>query len=165
MPKYNLEARFFLEENHRKLDDALINQLWKLFVKICEFWQTTDEPSRMKSNFLVFISNRIEVDPRYLIEYNNYVDVIEELTTELGEEEGYKKLFTDPLANIIPPITKLGRARQFVSNEFIGLNLALGGFKSFGNPDEVAGFPLNYPGYISGMNLENSTPYRKYPKP
>jgi hypothetical protein len=68
----------------------------------------------MRSNLVVFIENRIQLNPNYLGEYVNAVDVIKELVAELGEEEGYRKLFTDPKANISPPATRLARARQRV---------------------------------------------------
>jgi hypothetical protein len=155
MPQYNLEARYLIQNDLRQLDDASIDILWKLFVKIGDFWGNGGDPQLMKSNFLVFLSNRIENDYNYLSDYVNACDVIGELCEELGEEEGYKKLFTDPLANISPPVTKLARARQMVSNEFIKLQLALGGFKAFGSP-------LNYPGYFGGVNIEGRTPYRIY---
>ncbi|RBL89740.1 hypothetical protein [Chitinophaga flava] len=161
MSKYNLEARYFVLENLRKLDDTLLDTLWQLFVRICKFWQTTETPEAMKSDFLIFISNRIEMDIRYLAEYVNYGDVIQELTDELGEEAAFQKLFTDAAANITPAFTNLARAKQLVVNELIALNLSLGGFKTFGNPAIAQGVPINYPGYIGGMNRRDHTPYRK----
>ncbi|MBC9909758.1 hypothetical protein [Chitinophaga varians] len=160
MSKYNLEARYFVLENLRKLDDMLLDTLWQLFTQICKFWQTTDKPEAMKSDFLIFISNRIEIDVRYLAEYVNYGEVIRELTDELGEAAAFRRLFTDTAANITPAFTNLARAKQLVVNELIALNLALGGFKTFGDPTVAQGVPLNYPGYIGGMNLRDNTPYR-----
>jgi len=149
-------------ENLRDLDDSLMDLLWQLNVRISEFWKTTDDPSHMKSALLTFISNRMEVDIRYLTEYVNYGDVIRELIAERGEDEAYHTLFTDPSGNITPPFTNFARAKQFVVNEFIYLNLSLGGFKTFGDPTVTDGVPLNYPGYIGGLDKPQHVPYRTY---
>lgn len=156
MNRYNLEARLIIQHDLRQLDDELIDSLWGIFVKIGEVWESGIDPAPMRSNFLVFISNRLEIDYNYLAEYINAREVIDELRAELGDEKAYRKLFTDPLANINPPVSRIARVRQRVSNEFAALWLALGGFKVFGSP-------LNYPGYIGGANLEGATPYRTYP--
>jgi hypothetical protein len=160
MAKYNLEAKYFLQENLRKLDDAVLDKLWQLYAEICKFWETVEDPADMKADFLVFISNRIETDLRYLIEYVNYAEVIDELIKEFGAETAFKKLFTDTQANITPAFTNMARAKQLVVNEFIALNLALGGFRTFGDPSVPQGVPLNYPGYIGGMNRKGNIPYR-----
>lgn len=158
MPKYNLDAHHHPYQHEEQLpDEKIMESMWKLFLEIGKFWKNNDHPEDMKSNFIVFISNRIQLNPNYINEYKNAAEVIEELVAELGEKEGYKKLFTDPQANISPPTTKLARARQLVSNEFVALQLALGGFKSFGEAK-------NYLGYIGGANIEGHTPYRKYKK-
>ena len=68
--------------------------LWKLFVEIGRFWQNNDRPEDMKSSFIAFIADRIYLHPSYLNEYKNAAEVIEELVGELGERDGYKKLFT-----------------------------------------------------------------------
>lgn len=160
MSKYHLEAKYLVSENLHKLDNLMRGKLWQLYCNICEFWQTTDDPSFMRSDLFVFISNRIESNTKYMAEYANYIEVIDELIEESGDKQAYVKLFTDPLGNITPPVSKLARAKQFVVNEFISLNLALGGFKTFGNPNVADGILLNYPGFIGGMNRPDHTPYR-----
>lgn len=159
---YNIEAKYYVNEYYRQLDDHLIDKLWCLFEKICGYWKLTDDTSLWKSSFLVFISNRIETDLRYLAEYVNFGEVMDELKGELGEDPAYVRLFTDKLATIIPATTKLARARQLVSNEFIALALSLGGFRTFGRDDIPDGMPLNYQGYIGGMNREGNITYRTY---
>jgi hypothetical protein len=156
MALYNLEARFPVADENSIIKENLSESMWNLFVAIGKFWAEEIDVSFMKSNFLVFLSNRVEVDPNYRSEYKNAREVINELITEVGENEGYKKLLTDVAANIAPPTTRLARARQLVSNEFIILFLALGGFKKFGDG------ALNYPGYFGGANFENLPPYRTY---
>ena len=156
MSKYDLEVNHHpYEHQEEKLDDETMESMWKLFVEIGEFWQNNERPEAMKSNFQVFIANRIHFDPNYRNEYRNAREVIDELIKELGERKAYEKLFTDPKAGISPPKTKFARARQLVSNEFIALQLALGGFKAFGGAK-------NYLGYIGGANIEGDTPYRRF---
>jgi len=138
-------------------DPETMAGLWDLFVQIGKFWRNNAEPQAMRTNLVAFIENRIQLNPNYLDEYVNAVEVIKELVAELGEENGYRKLFTDPEANISPPATRLARARQRVSNEFVALQLALGGFKALGGAK-------NYLGYIAGANIEGQTPYRLYQK-
>lgn len=160
MAKYSLNAKYLILENLRRLDDSLVEKLWQLFIQISQFWQTVNQPDSMKSDFLIFISNRIEIDVRYLAEYVNYGEVIDELIQELGEEAAFERLFTDAQANITPAYSNLARAKQLVVNELIALNLSLGGFATFGDPSVSDGIPLNYPGFIGGMNRPDHTPYR-----
>jgi hypothetical protein len=153
MKKYNIDAKFMINNSLQELNEDAIEKLWKLFQSIAKFWGTEENIDKMKSNFIVFLSNRIEIDYNYLVEYTNAILVIDELKEELGEKDAFIKLLTDPQANIAPPTTKLARARQLVSNEFISLYLSLGGFKHFGSN-------LNYPGYFGGTNKKETTPYR-----
>lgn len=156
MSRYNLDTPYHPKRRHDPLPDpATMDKLWKLFIAIGEFWENNDRPEAMKSNFETFVANRISLDARYLHEYANATAVLDELIDELGEADGYKKLFTDPQATISPPTTDLARARQLVSNEFVALQLALGGFKAFGGA-------TNYLGYIGGPNIEGRPPYRTY---
>lgn len=134
-------------------DERTMGSLWRLFEAIGRFWENDPHPEDMKSNFVVFLTNRIQLDPRYLDEYRNAAEVVEELVRELGAPAGYEKLFTDPQAMISPPTTKLARARQLVSNELVALQLSLGGFKAFGGAK-------NYLGYIGGANVDGAPPYR-----
>lgn len=155
MTQYHLEARHHARPHQEPFpDERTLNRLWGLFVAIGTFWQNNAEPQRMRSNLLVFIANRIKVDLAYAAEYDNAAEVLDELIAELGEPGAYEKLLTDPQANISPPTTRLARARQKVSNEFVALQLALGGFKAFG--------ATNYLGYIGGANIEGQLPYRGY---
>ena len=158
MANYDREAPHHPYPHQEELPDPeTMLGLWNLFVQIGKFWNNTAEPEAMRSDLVVFIENRIKLNPNYLDEYLNAVEVVDELVAELGEEKGYRKLFTDPKANISPPTTRLARARQRVSNEFVSLQLALGGFKAFGGAK-------NYLGYIAGANIEGHTPYRPYQK-
>ncbi len=156
MANYHLEARTSARQHQEApLDPATMDAMWRLFVEIGRFWRNVDRPERMKSNFVVFLGNRIQLNPGYVDEYRNAAAVIAELVADYGDPAGYRKLFTDPQANLAPPTTRMARARQLVSNEFVALQLALGGFKAFGGAK-------NYLGFIAGANLPGHTPYRKY---
>ena len=157
MSQYNIEARNPLRDDESLLDDPTTEDMWKLFLAICDYWQNVPRPEAMRSSLIVFMNNRIKLNPNYMSEYRNASTVIRELITELGEKDAYKKLFTDPVANMSPPMTKLARVRQLVSNEFIILQLALGGFKAFSSGDGA-----NYPGYFGGPNIDGQPPYRTY---
>ena len=133
-------------------DPQTLDLLWRLFVAIGRHWQNDDQPERMRSNWLVFVANRMRVDARYADDYANAASVLRGLIAELGEPGAYRKLFTDADANVSPPATPLARARQKVSNEFVALQLALGGFKAWG--------AVNYLGYIAGANVPGQVPYR-----
>lgn len=153
MPLYDLDAVHHANTNQLPFPDAkTLERLWQLFVAIGDFWQNNPEPERMRSNFLVFVANRIKVECCYVDEYNNAAHVLDELIAELGAPAGFEKLLTDVQADVAPPTTRLARARQRVSNEFVALQMALGGFKAFG--------AANYLGYVAGANIEGHVPYR-----
>lgn len=132
-------------------DPRVRDRLWRLFSAIVRRWSDID-PTTMKSNWLVFLGNRIRVDASYAGEYAAAAQLLDEMAAAMGEEAAYEKLLTDAQANVAPPATPLARARQRVSNEFITLFLALGGFKAYG--------AVNYLGYIGGANIEGQIPYR-----
>jgi len=126
----------------------------KLFEQIAQYWQLEMPSVGQESQLLVFIQNRIKLDLNYYIEYKNAVHVIKELCAVHGDPQGYIQLLTDPSGLITPATTPIARARQKVSNEFITLALAIGGFKTFGAKNAL--------GYISGGNIENNVPYRVF---
>jgi hypothetical protein len=133
-------------------DGPTLERLWDLFTAIGRYWRTGGDPERMRSNWLVFVSNRLRTEPSYAHEYANAAAVLAALIAELGETAAYEKLFTDEAANTGEPKTPLARARQKVSNEFVALQLALGGFEAFG--------AKNYLGFIAGANIAGDLPYR-----
>lgn len=140
------------------LDESTWSTLWDLFLALCERWQNIPEPDLLKSDLITFVKNRVEVDANYAEDYVSAARLIRELEAERGRDAAYAYLLTDPGANLKPPTTRLARARQRVANEFIMLQLSLGGFAAFGGA-------LNYPGYIAGANLPGKTPYRTFQDP
>ncbi|MCJ8288557.1 MAG: hypothetical protein HRT58_00885 [Crocinitomicaceae bacterium] len=150
--KYNRQAHHAADPADLVIPQALFNDMWELFVQIGKFWSTAEAQENFKSDLLVFMNNRIGMDPCYLYDYKNAAEVIKELINELGEEQGYESLFTDKSILDDPPTTLKARARQKVSNEFIVLYISLGGFKEFGAENSL--------GYIGGANIKGKTPYR-----
>ena len=137
------------------IDDALFKSMYDLFTEIGIFWKNTPQNSDLGTDLLTFMINRIELDPNYLEEYRNAQYVIEELIQEHNEDKvaAYTEFFTSPEGLVNPPKSKLAKARQKVSNEFIAFQLTVGGFASFGGK--------NYPGHIAGAYIpDEQTPYR-----
>jgi len=154
MPKYDLPSKHSAGFENDQLETETVESMWLLFAAICARWQNIAEPLTMKTRFLGFLSNRIELHPEYVSHYRTAATVITELR-EVHGDGAYEFLFTDPNANIAPPQTPLHITRQLVSNEFIALQLSLGGFKEFTGA-------INYPGYIAGWNGDGPSPYRTY---
>lgn len=135
------------------LGDPVRQAMWRLFVQIGIFWRNVADASEYQTRFFSFLQNRIDLNPLYRGYYEMAASEIDALIAELGEEEAYRKLFTDAGANQAPPTTPLQVARQLVSNEFVALQLAMGGFKAFGAE--------NYCGYFGGANVPGApVPYR-----
>lgn len=149
---YNRKAYHAAKSEDLIVPNDLFEEMWKLFVQIGKFWDNLEEKDSYKTDLLAFMNNRISVDPSYIYDYRNAAEVIKELIYEHGDPKGYEVLFTDKSAIDDPPSTLLARARQKVSNEFIVLNLSLGGFKFGGATNSL--------GYISGANIPGKPPYR-----
>ncbi len=154
--QYDRRVDHLANDEDLVISDALFESMWQLFEQIGKHWKTgnQEELKDAQTNLLVFMNNRIRLNPCYIHEYQNAAGVVAELVEDLGKKKGYEKLFTDPYANQPNPVTRLARARKMVSNEFVLLHLALGGFKSFGAE--------NYLGYFGGANIAGNTPYRTY---
>jgi hypothetical protein len=132
------------------LDQQTMDSLWELFVRICLYWNNLPDVHQYKSRLETFVLNRIANNPQYHLYYQTAVLAINELIAEQGEEKAYVLLFTDIQANTVPAKTGIQIARQYVSNEFVCLQLAVGGFKSFG--------AVNYCGYFGGPNIRGKKP-------
>jgi hypothetical protein len=143
-----------LSVNLPPLEGTVLNAMYQLFSQIGKFWRNIDDSSPYQARLFTFMANRIDIDPMYQQYYQTAQQVIEQLITQYGVDGAYQFLFTDATANQSPPTTPLAIARQKVSNEFIALQLSLGGFHAFGGA-------LNYPGYFGGANVPGApAPYR-----
>lgn len=150
---YQERAHHPLSDQLPVTDDDVRKSMWALFVRIGTFWRNLDDPQPYESRLYSFMTNRITLDPLYKDYYATARTVINQLIADKGEDATYEFLFTDAQANVAPPTTPLALARQKVSNEFVALQMALGGFLAFG--------ALNYPGYFGGANIPGApVPYR-----
>lgn len=137
------------------IGDDVFTVLWELFTQIGKFWQNMDDPSPYKILVYNFMLNRMNLRPIYHDYYAKAPAVIKQLKDQLGPDKAYEFLFTDQDANKAPPETPVAVVRQNIVNEFIALQLALGGFKAFG--------AVNYYGFIGGANIPGQqVPYRTF---
>jgi len=132
----------------------LFEAMWQIFVAIGRFWGNMADPAPHRIQLYNFMINRIKLYPIYRAYYATAKLVMEELTGKYGADEGYRRLFTDNQADIEnPPQSALALTRQMVSNQFVALQLSLGGFKAYG--------ALNYCGYPCGPYIPGvPAPYR-----
>ena len=148
--------KFRMNVNHSKGDeryaisDDLFESMYEILQQIGVFWENTPEGNDMRTDLYTFMMNRIRLNGCYLEEYKNAQRVLDEFK-ELypSVEKAYAAFFTDP-GGLENPDTPLAKARQKVSNEFIALQMSLGGFKAFGAE--------NYPSYIAGAYIEGQVP-------
>ena len=141
-----------------KKEDPLFEDMYELFEQIGIFWHNTPEKNDLRTELYTFMMNRMELNSFYIMEYQNAKDVLDEFKANAkakgqSKEEAYAAFLTDPDGLQSPPNSRLAHARQYVSNEFISLQLTVGGFASFG--------AKNYPGFIGGAYIEGEqAPYR-----
>jgi hypothetical protein len=130
--------------------------MWDLFVAIGEFWKLTDTADSYKLRFRGFMENRIKLNPLYIGFYRHAHHYIAHLIATHGRPLAYEILFTQKDRKVAPallPQTEVEFIQLYVVNEFIGLRLALGGFKDFSG--------INYCGYFGGANIaDQPVPYR-----
>ena len=125
-----------------------LDVLWRLFQSIGRTWKDTRSDSiNISSDWREFIHAKTSVAPSYTGEYSNAVSCVSELILMYGEEEAYRKLFLDhgmpnPKA---PPLTRVAHLKVYVVNEFIRVQVAKEGFKSWQGS--------NYKGYIGGSRF------------
>jgi hypothetical protein len=152
---FNLQplAKHPLSGNVPVIETQVFESMWSLFAAICTHWDTFTDPAPYRTQVLNFMLNRIKLNPLYLGYYATAADVLARMRQQHGDA-AYPLLFSDIEAGSEnPPASPLAVTRQRVSNEFVTLHLALGGFRAFG--------AVNYCGYIGGPNLPGQpAPYR-----
>ena len=122
-----------------------MEDLWRLFQEIGRAWNDTRSDSmNIRSDWREFIHAKTNTAPSYTGEYSNAVSCVNELILMHGETEGIRKLLinhgiTDPTK---PPLTRVEHCKTYVVNEFIRVQVAKEGFKSWQGS--------NYKGYIGG---------------
>lgn len=138
------------------LETSTLDAMYQIFEQIGKFWDNVADSSVYKTRLFAFMGNRIDIDPLYRQYYTTAQATMADLVAQHGTDKAYEILFTDASANRSPPSTPLAITRQKVSNEFIALQLSLGGFQAFGGA-------LNYPGYFGGANVPGApAPYRTF---
>src|SRR5512139_3658291 len=84
----------------RKLTRAEIDGLWRIFVAIGRIWKNTVHDSAgLKSSWLEFLTEKSMIQPSYVAEYVNALEVVEELIRMYQEPHAFEMLF---LHNGIP---------------------------------------------------------------
>jgi len=142
-------AKHPLSDSAPEISSELFEQMWTLFSSISDYWKITNDTAQ-RTQLLNFMINRVKLNPLYIDYYITAAKVLRDLTDRVGSN-AYHELFTNTIAaQEKPPQTPMGITRQRVSNEFIALQIALGGFKTFG--------ALNYPGFICGPNIDGAEP-------
>ncbi len=147
------------------LTEAETNQLWELFTAIGRCWQNVVYDSKnLKSSWLEFIEAKTTVEPSYVGEYLNAIDVLKELFGKYStRDEAYIDLFLrSGVPQNSPPVTRIAHAKIFVVDEFIKVQVVASGFKLFGAQEGETRVAKNYNGYVGGSRYNERPPYRAY---
>jgi hypothetical protein len=162
-------ASQLLPAEPRELIRAEIDGLWRIFVAIGAVWENTVHDSAgLKSSWLEFLTQKTRIQPSYVAEYVNALEVVEELMA-IYKATAFEKLFLD---HGIPPgslDTRLAHAKHFVVDEFIRVQIVAGGFKDFIRPQQKSEIRpeniVNYNGFIAGSRFNRIKPVRPYEEP
>jgi hypothetical protein len=167
-------ANQLLPAEPRALTRAEIDGLWRIFVAIGTVWKNTIHDSAgLKSSWLEFVAQKTRIQPSYVAEYVNALEVVEELIG-MYKTNAFEKLFLDngiPLDSkgVLSQLdTRLAHAKHFVVDEFIRVQIVAGGFKNFIRPHPTKIRPeniVNYNGFIAGSRFNRIKPVRPYEEP
>jgi len=168
-------ASQLLPAEPRELTRAEIDGLWRIFATIGTTWKNTVHDSAgLKSSWLEFLTEKSMIQPSYVAEYVNALEVVDELIKMYQETHAFEMLF---LQNGIPLDnkgnyhldTRLAHAKHFVADEFIRVQIVAGGFKNFIRPQEKIEIRpeniVNYNGFIAGSRFNRIKPVRPYEGP
>ncbi len=144
-----------------------IDGLWRAFAAIGEAWQNTVHDSDgLRSSWLDFLIQKCTTRPSYIAEYVSALAVFDELIAVYGESSAFSTLFFESgVDNVAPPLTRLAHAKQYVINEFIRVQIVVGGFKNFITPEPSDLRPdeiVNHRGFIAGSRYNRVKPVRVY---
>ncbi len=128
------------------IDEQLIEDFWLLFKRTGERWKLWDSVSLNRTEFERIINAKTTQQPSYLTEYREAGQLLQDIGPEWRTGgPPIDQLFRIP-ANVYEfNKTRLGRAQQYVIEEFIALLVTYGGFRSFGYTSYrgYSGGPLN----------------------
>jgi hypothetical protein len=147
-----------LLEREQRLTGIEQQELWELFVAIADAWAIEDV-ELLKSGWLDFVAAKTSTSPSYSTEYSNAASVIAELK-DVYKESAYAMLFFKSGVSGGSPTTRLAHAKQFVVDEFIRVQVLLGGFKSFVSHEQRQ--QANYNGYMAGSRYNRLARVRAY---
>ena len=148
-----------LPERDEALTDEEHDLLWELYVAIGVNWEIADVANQ-RSSWEEFIREKTTQPPSFVAEYSNAAAVVREVTGLYGSEKGFRMLFFKHGLSEGAPLTKLAHAKTFVIDEFMRIQMLLGGFKSFVAEEdkEVA----NYEGFMGGSRYNRRRTVRPY---
>jgi hypothetical protein len=132
--------------------------LWRLFQEIGRTWSCTRSDSiNIRSEWLEFVHAKTSVAPSYTGEYSNAVSCVSELIGLYGEAEAYRKLLLEHgMPKPAPPLTRIAHCKTYVLSEFIRVQVAKEGFKSWSGS--------NYKGFVGGSRY-NRKPRARVAQP
>ena len=121
--------------------------LWRLFQEIGRTWDCAKAGSNnIHSDWREFIQAKTGVAPSYTGEYSNAVSCVSELILTFGEEEAFRNLLIEHrIDGKAPPLTRFAHLKVYVVNEFIRVQVAKEGFKSWQGS--------NYKGFLGGSRF------------
>jgi hypothetical protein len=156
-----------LQSDPRQPTTAEVDGLWQAFVAIGDAWQNTvHESAGLRSSWLDFVVEKCTTRPSYIGEYVAALEVFDELVEMYGEVEAFPKMFFESgVDSSTPPLTRLAHAKQFVIDEFIRVQIVIGGFKDFITPDPPEMRPdniVNHRAFIAGSRYNRVKPVRVY---
>ena len=133
--------------------------LWRLFQEIGRTWQCTRSDSlNIRSEWLEFVEAKTTVPPSYSGEYSNAVSCLSELIGIYGDRDAFQKLLIGHgVTKPTPPLTRLAHCRTYVVNEFVRVQVAKEGFKSWQGS--------NYKGFVGGSRFNRKPRARVAPQP
>jgi hypothetical protein len=132
----------------QQLTACEMDALWRLFQEIGRTWNCTRSDSvNIMSDWREFVNAKTRTAPSYTAEYSNAVACVAELIEKYGETDAYRKLLlnTDLPDPKTPPVTRIAHCKTYVVNEFIRVQVAKEGFKSWQGS--------NYNGFVGGSRF------------
>lgn len=141
------------------LTDQEHDRLWDLYGAIARNWEIPDVANQ-RSSWEEFIREKTGQPPCFVAEYSNAVAVVREVTALYGEEAGFRMIFLKHGLPAGPPLTRLAHAKAFVVDEFMRIQVLLGGFKSFVADEDKE--LTNYEGYMGGSRYNRRPTVRPY---
>lgn len=124
-----------------------------LFDAIGKRWEMDASGGIEQWQFASLVENKTTQAPSYLAEYTEAADLLARIRDHAGGlDQAHARLLLPSNRPESFGISRLGRARKFVSAEFILWYVSQGGFKRFGY--------ANYRGYMGGPFSSRPLPYR-----